>query len=108
MANDIRNDREQDGEKLEASEIRLTVDSPFLSKLSNFWYYHKWKVIVILFFAIIFAVGISQMITKEDSDEIIVIAAPVTIGHEENLKLDAVLSTLMPKNSDGGAKALDI
>lgn len=108
MANDIRNDREQDGEKLEANEIRLTVDSPFLSKLSNFWYYHKWKVIVILFFAIVFGVGIAQMVTKEDSDEIIVIAAPVTIVGEDNLKLDAVLSSLMPKNSDGSAKALDI
>lgn len=104
----MRDNMDHDGSKLDAAEIRLTSDNPFLSKLSDFWYYHKWKVIVIGFFAIIFTVGIVQMINKEDSDEIVVIAAPVDISAEDNQKIDGVLSTLMPKNDDGSARALDI
>ena len=55
----------------------VKMKSPMLEKLENFWYYHKWKVIIILFFSIVFAVGIMQMVNKEDPDASVVIAAPM-------------------------------
>lgn len=104
----MRGDRDHDESKLQAAEITLTSENKVLSWLSNFWYYHKWKVIVIAFFAIIFAVGIIQMINKEDSDDILVIAAPIDISAEDNGKIDSILTSLMPKNSDGSPKELNI
>ena len=103
----MRDERDNDV-KLEAPEIRIVEENKFLSKLSNFWYYHKWKVIVIGFFAIIFAVGIFQMINKEDSDEIVIVAAPVNISSEDNQKLSGVLSSFMPKKDNGDAQKLDV
>ena len=40
-------------EKLQSTDIKLTSSNKILTWLSNFWYYHKWKVIIIAFFAII-------------------------------------------------------
>ena len=104
----MRDDKDFDGSKLDAPEIRLTSESPILSKLSNFWYYHKWTVIVVAFFAVIFIVGAVQLFTKEDSDESVIIAAPMTFYAEHIEGFDGTLTALMPKNSDGSAKALDV
>ena len=102
----MRDNRDFDESKLDAIEIRLTSENKFLSKLSNFWYYHKWKVLVIGFFAIIFAVGIFQMINKENVDEIAIIGVPADLSAEDNQKIDALLTPLMPKNADGSTKDL--
>ena len=104
----MRDDKDLNGSKLDAPEISLTSESPFLSKLSNFWYYHKWTVIVVAFFAVILIVGAVQLFTKEDSDETVAIAAPMTFYAEHIEGIDRTLTNLMPKNSDGSAKRLDV
>ena len=50
---------QNDSDKLEAGDIKAA--SPALRWLDNFWYHHKWKVIIISFFVVVFAVGIFQM-----------------------------------------------
>ena len=37
-------------EKLKESDVKVSLSSPFLKWLDNFWYHHKWKVIIILLF----------------------------------------------------------
>ena len=55
-------------EKLQSTDIKLTSSNKFLTWLSNFWYYNKWKVIVITFFAVVVIVGVVQMVGKTDPD----------------------------------------
>ena len=50
----MRDNKDFDESKLEAAEIKLNSSNKTLGWLENFWYYHKWKVIVILFFTIVF------------------------------------------------------
>ena len=108
MADGLRDNKDFDESKLDAPEISLTSGSPFLSKLSNFWYYHKWTVIVVTFFAVIFIVGAVQFFTKEESDETVIIACPMTFYAEQIEGLDNTLTGLMPVNGDGSAKKLDV
>jgi len=107
MADDMRDNKDTDKAKLEASDIELTSSSPILSKLDNFWYYHKWKVIIILFFAIVFVVGIVQIVNKDESDEAVIIAVPEYLYAEDIEGLNSVLSSLIP-NTDGDAKKVDL
>lgn len=104
----MRDNKDFNESKLDGVEIKLTSASPFLAKLSNFWYYHKWTVIVVTFFLVIFIVGAVQLFTKEDVDEKVVIAAPVDFYAEYIEGIDNTLTALMPKNSDGSAKKLEV
>lgn len=108
---EMNGNREPDRSKLDASDVnlKLTSSSPVASKLSNFWYYHKWKVIIIGFFVIVLVVGVVQMLTKEESDNSVIIAVPADIEQEQIDAIDKVLTSFLPNDADGnGTKVLDI
>ena len=80
----MNGERDMREEKQEASDINITASSPFMSWLDNFWYHHKWKVLIITFFAIVIIVGVVQMLNKEDPDSEITIATH-TVYYKENV-----------------------
>lgn len=95
--------------KLEAAEIKLTSSSPLVSKISNFWYYHKWKVIIGAFILILVVVCIVQFATKEDADASVIIAVPEILEHEQIEAIDRVLTEFLPKDINGdGKKHIDV
>jgi len=94
----------ESNEKLGGGEIDLRAGSGLLRWLDNFWYHHKWKVIIITFFAIFFIVGIVQMAGKTESD-ISVTVATHTIYYKENVDaLERDLESLMPRDRNGDGK----
>ena len=40
----------------------------FFKKFENFWYYHKWKVIIAVFFVVVFIVCSLQMCSRDEQD----------------------------------------
>lgn len=106
----MNNNRDFDRDKPDADEIRIEVEpqNPFLAKLSNFWYYNKWKVIIGAFFAIVLGVGIFQIINREEVDEIVIVATPVYLDAEQRADIDRLLTSQMPKGKDGGVKEMDV
>ena len=93
-----------ENEKLQGSDIKVTLKSPFLKWLDNFWYHHKWKVIIIAFFLIVIVVGVVQMIGKEKYDIEVTIATN-TIFYAENVdKAENALAALMPEDMNGDGK----
>lgn len=99
----MNDNRDFNESKLDAAEIKLTSNSPFFAKLENFWYYHKWKVIIIAFFAIVIIVGVVQMISKTESDAAIVIAVPETVTPLQSQEISIALQQFLPsdQNKDG-------
>ena len=99
----MNDNRDFNESKLDAAEIKLTSNSPFFAKLENFWYYHKWKVIVIAFFAIVAIVGIVQMVNKTESDATAVVAVPETITPIQSQEISVALQQFLPsdQNKDG-------
>ncbi len=91
-------------EKLKDSDIKVTLSTPFGKWLSNFWYHHKWKVIIIGFFAIVIIVGVVQMLKKEDHDIEIVIATHTMLYAEDSEALEKALVSLMPEDFNGDGK----
>ena len=106
----MKDNRDIDREKLDVDEIRIeeSNQSPFLAKLSNFWYYHKWKVIIAAFFAIVLGVGVFQIVNRDEVDEIVMVAAPVYLSAEQREALDRLLTSQLPKNKDGSLRDMDI
>ena len=99
----MNEDQNKSGEKLEGSDIKLAVKSPVLKWLDNFWYHHKWKVIVIAFFAIVITVGAVQMAKKTETDVTVVVAVPEYITPIQSAEIGNVLESVMTSdpNQDG-------
>lgn len=91
-------------EKLQSTDIKLTSSNKFLNWFSNFWYYNKWKVIVITFFAIVLIVGIVQMANKEDPDIEVTVATHTVYYQEEVDALESTVKSLMPTDLNGDGK----
>lgn len=92
--------------KSDGAEIHLSAKGPFLNWLDNFWYHHKWKVIIIAFFVTVAVVGIVQMVCKEECDASITVATH-TIHYRENVyALEQTLVSLMPSDRNGDGKKL--
>jgi hypothetical protein len=53
---------------METTNTELSFGKKAIKWLDNFWYHYKWPTIIIAFFAVVFAVCISQMITRESYD----------------------------------------
>ena len=91
-------------EKLQGTDIRLTSSNKFLTWLSNFWYYHKWKVIVITFFAVVLAVGVFQMMNKTDPDIEVTVATHTVYYKEDVDPLEQTLKGLLSLDINGDGK----
>ena len=88
-------------DKLNGSDIVISKKSKAFEWLDNFWYHHKWKVIIIAFFAIFLVVGIVQMANKTEAD-ITVTVATHTIYYQENVNaMERDLVSLMPSDRNG-------
>lgn len=91
-------------EKIENSDIKLTSSNKSLMWLDNFWFYHKWKVIIIAFFALVAIVGIVQMVNKEDPDVEVTVATHTIYYAEDVDALEKTLLSLMPSDINGDGK----
>ena len=93
-----------ENEKLQGTDVKISVSNPFLKWLDNFWYHHKWKVIIITFFAVVLIVGIVQMIQKEKYDVNVTVATH-TVYYTENVdSLESALGALLPEDINGDGK----
>ena len=100
----MNDNRDFDGSKLDGVDVSLTPKGPFFEKLDNFWYHNKWKVIIITFFAIVFIVGIVQIVGKTDPDATIVVAVPEAVTPLQSAEISSSLVSLMPGDSNGDGK----
>ncbi|MCQ2428091.1 MAG: hypothetical protein MJ137_06790 [Clostridia bacterium] len=91
-------------DKPEAGDIITDPDS-FAGKLSNFWYYEKWKVIIAVAAVIVFVICCFQMCENADTDLTVMYAGSCYKSKAEVTEIEKILSGFMPGNADGEKKA---
>ncbi len=91
-------------DKLEATEV--TVTSPLLKKLDNFWYHYKWTVIVVTFFATVLIVCLVQCGSRPEYDTSIVVATSYRMNSEEHGAFEDLMTRLIPADFNGDGKRL--
>jgi hypothetical protein len=79
----------------------------FLRALENFWYHHKWKTIIILFFSIVLVVCVLQMQENDKVDIQLLYAGPKNITVPMSQNIEMAYESVMPSdfNSDGEKNA---
>lgn len=85
-------DNGDDGE-----EEELVID-----RWGNFWYHHKWKVIMITVFGIIIGVAVAQFAGQQNPDVRILYGGPLYITPNENKAFCEAVETLCPDFNDDG------
>lgn len=86
-------------EKLVGGEI--VVKNRFVDWISNVWYHHKWKIIVILFFTVVLGVCLLQCTAKESTDLGIGFSGNYVMTKEQQSVLRRTVSGILPKDYDG-------
>jgi len=61
----------------------------------NYWYYYKHRTLIGLFFAVFFAIAISQMVQKDKIDAYLMYAGPVSLGGTQTEQMESSLEQVM-------------
>ncbi len=89
---------DQKHEKTEAGEI--VVENRFLKWLDNFWYHHKWTVIVVGFFLIVGLVCFTQCATKTNADLKVAYAGDFVFSGTQKEQFENLLAELAPTDEE--------
>ncbi len=97
-------DMNDNQEKVQGTDIKLTSSNRFFSWLDNFWFHHKWKVVVGIFFAIVLTVGVIQIVNKSDPDIEVTVATHTIYYSEDVDRLERDLNALLQEDLNGNGK----
>ena len=87
------------GEEIEDDK---PVDEKEIDKVGNFWYHHKWKVIIIGFFTFMILTASIQFFSRQNPDVNLMYSGPDYITPNQNQAFCDALEDLMPDyNGDG-------
>lgn len=104
---DPEKEPQSDGDKLKAGDI--TAASPALRWLDNFWYHHKWTVIVVAFFVSVAIICLIQFVGRPDYDTSISLASTYRMNKEERADFEKLITRVCPEDFNGdGEKLLNI
>ena len=82
----------------------IIIENKTYKKFDNFWYYHKWHVIVALFLIFAIVVCTVQACQREKEDIKVLYAGTSFIDTEAYNDLNNTLSSLLPSDLDGDGK----
>ena len=85
-------------EKINSGEI--AVKGGFLGWLDNFWYHYKWQTIGVVFLAAVLIIGLTQCISKEEEDVIVLYAGRTQFSVGEANAICEVLETIAPTKGE--------
>lgn len=76
-------------------------DSTFRGRMSNLWYHHKWKIILIPCAFLLLVSGITQLTGNEKVDASVMYAGPAVISGDKYSMLDETLDEILSEDLDG-------
>ncbi len=86
-------------DKYTDSDIHIT--GKFAEKLDNFWFYHKWHILIGLFVTLVLTVCIVQSCTKTEYDVNVLYSGPYAFSSGEIDSAIEDLNAVMPKDFSG-------
>ena len=69
--------------------------------LDNFWYHHKWYLIIVGFFVIFAIIATTQLVTKKDADINMIYTGPHVFAVEEIHSVESAFEQVMTLDANG-------
>lgn len=79
-----------------------------VSWFENFWYHHKWKVIVITSFALIIAIATWQLLSRSEPDVYVMYAGPAYVNASRQEDIKAAFAAVMEDFDGDGEKTVQL
>lgn len=105
MADD-KNRKEKDG-KIEFQGMGSDVEA-IEGWFDNFWYHHKWKVIIAVFFVIVFGICIYQYATRDVPDVYVMYAGPSYMSAGNVISYKSAMKDVMQDYNGDGEKGMTL
>ena len=86
-------------DKIPGGEIKLRGEKA--QKLENFWYYHKWKVIIGVLASVVLTICFIQSCNVTKSDITVLYAGPYISSKSETEDILRSLSFMLPEDING-------
>lgn len=107
MNGQIRENEGNGRAKLDGSDI--SIDNGFIRWHENFWYYHKWHLLIALFVVFVIILCITQMTGNEKSDTAILMGGPYYPNTEMRNNMYAAFEEVLPEDyNEDGEKSVEI
>ncbi|MBQ9807052.1 MAG: hypothetical protein IJW49_11195 [Clostridia bacterium] len=91
---------EMDAREEKEAAGKIVVKSPFLKWLDNFWYHHKWGVIIGALFLLTFIVCFAQCASRDLSDVYVTFAGGASLDEEAQADFEEVLNSVAKKTDE--------
>lgn len=70
----------------------------FKKWFENYWYHYKWTTIVVLFFAIVIAIGVYQMAAKDTYDINVLYTGPILLNQDQTVGIEEAFEAVLPRD----------
>ena len=80
------------------------IKSDFLKKLDHIWYYYKWYILIIGFFAVFFLISLVQCASKVTPDAEIMYAGPIALSKDDFEVLQSDFVRILDEDLNGDGK----
>jgi len=77
------------------SETEIKKKSAFRLFIENYWYHYKWHTIITLFVVAVLAVGIFQMVAKDDTDIGVIYAGPQILSDRDLTEMEKAFNDIV-------------
>lgn len=95
----MEHQQRHENDKLQGGDI--AVGGRWKSKWDNFWFYHKWHILLGLFIALVLLVCLMQSRENKKDDVTLLFAGPYKLSATEVATLRAGLNQVMPEDFNG-------
>lgn len=95
---------EEKQEKRQGGEI--VWESAGKKKLENFWFYHKWHLLIGLLVVIVVLVCVLQSRENKNSDVTLLLAGPYRLSATEKTAIEDALGALLPEDYNGDGEKI--
>ncbi len=96
-----------DNDKIEYIGMGANADAA-KAWFDNFWYHHKWKVIITAFFVIVFGICTYQIATREVPDVYIMYAGPEYMSAGDVIGFKSAMREVMEDYNEDGEKGMTL
>lgn len=88
------------------SDADIVIENKFFKWVENFWFYHKWHVLIAVAAILLLFIVIDQVIVRESDDIVIMTAGPYKPTANQVIDMGAAFEQILPYDFNGDGEKI--
>jgi len=100
-------DKVTDTERLtKEADTEVVIDNKFFKCVENFWFYHKWHLLIALIAVVLVFIVVDQITVREKDDIVILTAGPYKPSATQTVAIRDALASVIPSDFNGDGEKI--